>query len=506
MVSPELLIQHGFVKGLYKKGVLDQSLFNQYYDFKEGAVSLVNKSGLKDLKPDEEVWEEVQEAWVKTGYPSPRKRFRLIWEVYDLSIEESYYWVLKYLRHDAAHPVVEKLEDTFSAAEASASFGVTQQRLGAQQDKVSQFLVAIGKMVKELFAMVRELRIIDERKGYYQETEEQMNRPRGQRLKGGETTLKGVFIDMVQGGAKSAASVYGMARELEFVTLPDLFFEAPPFVNSYEMEEWVDNLEFNEKVKRVLKRHLKNFMEWKKSTWKELKGRRKFQLQYLRQHFDIIKLYMEWTKPYLRNIQRLGIKKEHMASPDIIAAFEGSMIDIELLARRPFGDPKAGGCYACVVATLNYRTRPQMKFIQEGYQRGPVHQGKMEMNVRGYIWNEAQVQAYKNMKDRESFELLKVVSASVTAAMEALGDELFGYLEEAGEDVERKGEEKAVVNKGLIEKLFGDFIVSKGAKKVKRKKVSGKDEGAWGAAENYNKLHLWNVHNNFKKAHRLIAW
>ncbi|MCH7534482.1 MAG: hypothetical protein IH948_01815, partial [Bacteroidetes bacterium] len=155
-----------------------------------------------------------------TGFPQPIKRYKIIWEVHNLSLEEPYYWILNYLEQDLGYPEIIKTDDAFAAAENSAFFGVSQVRLGGQQDKISQFLATIGKMVKELFQIVRELRILDERLEYYRDAELQKKRPIAQRLKQSEITLKGIFIDLVQGGAKNPASVYGMARELEFTTLP----------------------------------------------------------------------------------------------------------------------------------------------------------------------------------------------------------------------------------------------------------------------------------------------
>ncbi|HLC89179.1 MAG TPA: hypothetical protein VJG49_04025, partial [Candidatus Nanoarchaeia archaeon] len=115
----------------------------------------------KDGSADEEVAEiwPYRYAYNKTGFPEPIKTFHLSWEVPDLTIEEPYFWYLQELQY--TFPIIEKLEDSFSAAEHSAVFGISQQRLGAQQDKVSQFLATTGKMIKELFQMVRELRIID---------------------------------------------------------------------------------------------------------------------------------------------------------------------------------------------------------------------------------------------------------------------------------------------------------------------------------------------------------
>src|SRR3989344_5943369 len=226
----------------------------------------------------EEEIEVIKQQYDKTGFPEPLKSYKLSLEVFDLSLEEPYFWILDALKE--SFTIVEKLEDSFAAAENSAFFGVTQQRLGAQQDKVSQFLATTGKMIKELFQMVRELRIIDERLEYYKEAEGEFEKPLLERKKSAEITLKGMFVDLVQGGGKSAASVYGMSRELEFITLPDLFFDAPPFKTLEELENHISSLKknFNENVLRVLIRHLRQFIEWKKRTAKEHHSRQRFML------------------------------------------------------------------------------------------------------------------------------------------------------------------------------------------------------------------------------------
>src|SRR3989338_410649 len=233
---------------------------------------------LKEFGFEEEEAEILPGEYQNTGFPRSLRNCRLLWEVYDLSLEEPYFWLLDYFKD--SFPIIEKIEDSFAAAENSAFFGVTQQRLVAQQDRVSQFLATMGKMVKELFQMVRELRIIDERLGYYDTIEGELKKPIGQRSKTAEITMKGVFVDLVQGGGKSAASVYGMARELEFVTLPDLFFDAPPFKNVQELDHFLESLKenFNKNVRRVLQRHLGQYTEWKKRTHQEHQNRKKFQL------------------------------------------------------------------------------------------------------------------------------------------------------------------------------------------------------------------------------------
>lgn len=476
----------------------------------------VNDSGyrsnlLKESGFEEEEAEILPGEYQKTGFPKSLRHCRLLWEIYDLSLEEPYFWLLDYFKD--GFPIIEKLEDSFAAAENSAFFGVTQQRLGAQQDRVSQFLATMGKMVKELFQMVRELRIIDERLDYYDAIEAELKKPINERSKTAEITMKGLFVDLVQGGGKSAASVYGMARELEFVTLPDLFFDAPPFKDNRELERHIEALSqnFNKNVLRVLQRHLGQYTEWKKRTHQEHRNRKRFQLSYLQQHFDIIKMYLTWVKPYLRHARALTMKEKSLTSAELVSAFEGSLLDVEILARRPIGK-----AHSCVLVTFNYRTRAELKVQQEGYQRGPVHIGRMVVTFRAYAWSEEQLQKYKEMKQKELFELLGDVSTSVQQAMESLGVELFRYLEEAKAqggkaDEEKKGEKKAASKKSFAEKFLGDFYTpkNKGSKAPSKKAelkaaadVKDDQKKAAGPAV----FHAFNAYHLFKKAHRMAAW
>ncbi|MBI4150011.1 hypothetical protein HY488_01260 [Candidatus Woesearchaeota archaeon] len=411
---------------------------------------------VSDFNFKEEVSEEVMHHKMSTNWPAPLMeknirvpmRWRVVYEAYNQSIEDFYFRAMDYLQEEEAFPIFDKVTDLFAASEQSAFFGAAQQRLGLQQDKVSQFLATIGKMVKELFQLVRELRILDERLQIYYES-----------YKGdlpAEITLKGYWIDLVEGGAKNPASVYGMARELGFVTLPDLFFGTPP-MGSAQVDKYVNSLEFNRKVLEVLMRKLKSYLIWKEQTYKELKSRRTFTLKYLRQHYDIVKMYMNWVKPYLRNIERLSMDQGKMLSPNLISAFEGSMIEIEVLAKRPIEAGGHGGhggpaCYAIYSLHFDYRTRPEMKYMQEGYQRGPSHIGRMIFTLRAYAWTQAELNKYKEFRAREDFDMLASIDASVKAAYSSLGEDLEKYLRESGEELlpefakEKKSEKKRKLN------------------------------------------------------------
>jgi hypothetical protein len=505
MDRTKLLIECGFTKDLFVGGKLDQAMFDKYYVLDEKKrFKLKDDVDSKELEADEEVTEVIMGQHGKTGFPPPVKSYKLSWEVFDLTLEEPYFWVLDVLK--GGFPIIEKLEDSFAAAENSAFFGVAQVRLGGQQDKVSQYLAQVGKMIKELFQMVRELRIIDERMAYYEEADKQFEKPVGSRSKSADVTLKGLFVDLVQGGGKSAASVYGMAQNLEFITLPDLFFDAPPFKNTDELDAHVNSLEenFNRNVLRVLIRHLRQYHEWKVRTHKEHKNRRIFMLKYLEQHFQIISMYIEWMKPYLRHTAKLTLKASAMQTADIVSAFEGSIVDVEVMARK-----NVNGANGIVLATFNYRTKPEMKFVQDGYQRGPVHVGRFQVDLRVYAWTDQQVENYKRVKEMEILAFMGDISTTVQGAMESLGEELTKYLAEARGELKKK--EEVEQKKSLLEKMFGDFYTPKEKKapKVSTKEIKDKEEkaiAALGGMAGFAKFHCWNTFNNFKKAHRMIAW
>ncbi|MBU0628370.1 MAG: hypothetical protein KKC75_04215 [Nanoarchaeota archaeon] len=457
---------------------------------------------------------------IPTGYPKPSAKYRLSVEGYNISIEEPYFWMLHYLRWFHSFMHIDKITDIFSAAENSAFFGSSQQRLGLQQDKVSQFLATIGKMVKELFQLVRELRILDERMGYYYDSYQEGSQSR----ESAEITLKGIWVDMVEQGAKNPASVYGMAREVQFTTLPDLFFSTHPL-----KQEDVDIVverergEFNRKVREVLKRKLRTFLAWKESTFEEIKNRRIFTLKYLRQHYEIIKMYMVWVKPYLKNIQRLMMDQSKMDTPDILVAFETSMIEAEILAKKPMKEKvKIGNkeitIYQSILINFNFRTRPEMSYVQEGYQKGPLHVGLVQMTMRCYSWTDEDVVLYKKMREQEDFKLLGVIDTSVKAAMEALGDELMRYLSEAGDDIKKKVEnQKAKPQRpsdpftGLYGGFKDMFTLYKGLKKSPQpKRPSKKDlyllDKVKTEAKSSVTASMWGIYHHFKKHHGMLNW
>ena len=76
---------------------------------------------------------------------------------------------------------------------------------------------------------------------------------------------------------------------------------------------------------------------------------------------------MNWVKPYLRTIKRLRYDEKKMNTPDLIAAFESSLIEIEILGKFRVKECRTYKC--CMLVTFEYRTKPSMSYQAEHYQR-----------------------------------------------------------------------------------------------------------------------------------------
>lgn len=447
----------------------------------------------------QEEFEKFQHRFVKTEFPAPERRFRLVLEYPNFNIEQTYYWFLRYLNESWGFDKVVKVIDTNASSVGSSTFGNFQSRLGAQQGQASQYLKGVSEMIKGLFQIVRELRVIDERLQYYYDSDGDKEGINASALSS-EIVLKGLWVDQVEGGAKNPGSVYGLANTIGFTILPDLFFRVR-IKNRETLEQDVDKIKFNEKVKEVLKRKLRQYYEWKWRTKKELQTRRNFELRYLRQHYDTIKLYMAWVKPYLRNIKRLQTYEKNMENAHVINAFESQIIEIEtLFVRDDFGPKGVKGHSAAVVSMhLFFRVKPELSFHAYEYQnKGPIHSGMADVTLRAYAWDHHQVDNYMKYRQDDDLELMSSIDKSVEGSMDALGDELKNYLRESdpnmkfpGDPAAKKADKKkgqgypdildpfVSVFKGFIDiaKGFtgGSVKTKKGEKPKKEKKKTQKD-------------------------------
>lgn len=531
----EYLVAYGFAKGKSiqigntKIDIKGDTPAKKLHFIREKRKELAAQG--KDKEFDDKLQELADHSWqelasnqmVLTDYPKSEGHvYTVSLESWHQSIENYYYWCLNFFS-DIGFPIVDKITDTFAAAEHSSFYGAAAQRLGLSQDKVGQYLATIGKMVKDLFALVRELRWIDERLAIYRDAlgidkdgkpkKDKDGKPTGP-LQGAEIALKGMWVDLVDGvvgGQRTGSNLFNMAAQLQFVALPDLFFSIHPKERA-DVDKIVEEQagQFNQQVKNVLKRKLEQYLAWKEATFREITQRRTFTLDYLAQHYNSIKLYMTWVKPYIKHIQRLTGQMDLMENARLISSFESNLIEIEVIARtKPKGSKNT---YTCIMLTLEYHSKPQMQFQGDaGYHRGPLHVGTTRITWRAYAWTDEQIKNYKAMRAQEDIDLIASIDKNLQSALDQLGGDIANYIEEAeryNKEPVKKEPEKPQANilepftalVSGIKETFGSLIPT--LPKFSAKKSSdGKDN-----LGPHPKMMCFLHYSVFKKAHGLLSW
>jgi hypothetical protein len=373
-------------------------------------------------------------------------KYEITIENYQDSVERHYFSILGLLK-DFGFTVL-KTNDTFDSSITSSFWGSVEQRRTLQQEKAAQFIAYIGNMVKQMFQIIRTIRIMDMKLKYYTQSKE------GPDKAAGDIALKGTWIDMVEGGGKNPNSVTGLAMQVGFSTLPDVFF-GTLVEKDEDIQKKIDELKKNNlgnpALYNVLKRKLLQFISWRDATEKEMIVGRKFHLAYLRQHFNIIRTYLHWVRPYLGNIKRL--QQKGTRQEDVLEMADSAIADIELFAFKT-GQKKYT---PTMTVRIEYRTVPELAYQQE-YQRGPIHVG------RTHIIFEDKVMLADEIREQFRKDMLEDINLieDLTGSMSAFGEELVDYLKKAKEaDPEGKlgiklEKEKVKPPKDFVD-IFGKF-------------------------------------------------
>ena len=83
-------IKHGFIKEKYENVYLNKS--------PEEINTILNSLSFDNIASQSmmEYDEEARGVWQYTNFPMPEKRYRIDYERYDQSIEETYFWILNF--------------------------------------------------------------------------------------------------------------------------------------------------------------------------------------------------------------------------------------------------------------------------------------------------------------------------------------------------------------------------------------------------------------------------
>jgi hypothetical protein len=467
------------------------------------------KSTVKKLVKDNKFWQAVEKAKLIPFNPAENSKVEHHKLVYDSSLEglePVYFWMLDFIQDQAK---VEKIIDNFASSPGSGNFSEMMGKATRMQEEAMKIMQTIGILIKSILNIIYDLKEFEIRLHHYKTAESKDKDER----EAGILALKQVWLDNVD-MKKGMGSINSLTRgDLNFVTLRDAFM----FTNDVKN---VDKIDLNDRVKRLLKPRLSEFLEWKVRSSAELKKRYQIERTYLKSQLNSLKLYTKWAQPYLKAAAQLE-QRNLKTNPGLVNSFNTMILELLLFVSREvnpkdkiYGRAKElpynfaninfkRKYFGCVFIDFAFRSYP-MQAARGGYNYG----GRVEVNLRSFALNDEEIKLLKDKLDESSFnESLKLAQGMTEETLAELKEDIEYFLNEDREDIDGKKENNDV---NPFMALLGFYSKSGKKEEKKSKKKDKKQEEIKSdnfyekvlrnIAQNEAKDMSWNVFDKFKKS------
>jgi hypothetical protein len=343
------------------------------------------------------------------------------------SIGKYYHAVLKELRDPAigGFKNLVKIDQALSASPTSAFYGDVANRKAYAKEQFDKSMGMINSIIQTVMKLIYSLREFDQILNIFKNLESSDEKE----SVSAELNLRRIFIDEVD-IKKGRGSINNLttAQGMEFVTLRDSFLVVKDLPS-------IDELNVNDRVKRILKDRFGEYLNWKEEYRKDMEGRRKLQKQYLKNQVESMKMQLDWARPYFTIMQQLNIGTG-VADPDLLAGLDTSVIKTKI--RGVIGgeeDEKLATAFIDV--EFNFKTSP----IQVRSERGQAyhHIFKTEITYTPYIMSN---EDYAKIVQKETMRDINFLKELVGESLESIKDDLEKYL--GGEDIKEAEEKKAM--------------------------------------------------------------
>lgn len=455
--------------------------------------------------------------------------------VYDSSsetLEPIYFWILDFMGEIGLSP--EKVVDNFASSPGSGHFGEMGQRMSIMQQQGTKILQDINAVLRSVLNIIYDLKDFKQRLGQYDDLRSK------EKIKGdaARLSLKQIWMDKVDIN-KGNSSIKVLGTQGGFVTLIDAFLYARD-------EKDANNLDLNERIKRIVISRVQEFNLWVEQSEIELKKRYEIEKTYLKSQVSSLRIYAQWAKPFLAAAQQMQMAD--LKNPGLVKAFNTIYLELSLLGKTKINVVDAAAnndfplilandkklmkkerdYYACVTVNFSFRGIPQKVIQQQHYAFG----GLAEVVIKAYALNSEELKVFQNeVKEDLVSEVFALIEGATTESLINLRKEINYYLEEdlvltdeekAKKDKEnRKAREKgfwdffypfgALLGKnGKISEMDGKPVENKGGKKKEEKKIRAEDyvEKTFlrGIAEKKAEDTAFTILDIYKKAHGMAAF
>lgn len=440
----------------------------------------------------------------------PAEEHKLVYDSSSETLEPVYFWILDFMND--MFQKVEKVVDNFSSSPGSGHFGELGGRATRMQEEGMKIMGAINTVLKSIINLIYDLKEFEIRLSHYKASHSKNKEEANAAI----LSLKQMWMDNVD-VKRGRGSINMMAQDLNFVTLRDAFMIA-------ESVEGVDKMDLNDRVKRILKPRLREFLEWKSRSEIEITKRFEIEKNYLKSQVSSLQLYTRWAKPYLIAAEKLRMQ-EKKREPSLVNVFNTILLELTLIGKseidiekevikknvpQSFGKLKQKRkYYNCVLVDFVFRGIPQRVTQQSHYVFG----GRTEVVFKGYCLNEDELALLEEKIGESDIEnALKLIEGSTTESLEQLKKDIDYFLkseeEKEAEEKEKKktddinpfsalfGSGKSKPKEKDVEKLKIEQLKKQGVRKDNYTESMIRQLGEGAAAES-----CFNVFDVYKKAH-----
>ncbi|MFH1358988.1 MAG: hypothetical protein ABIH37_03815 [archaeon] len=362
------------------------------------------------------------------------------------ALEPVYFWVTNFLIDKGIDKNPEKLIDNFASAPGSGHFSELGGKKSAMQEQASKLLATINTILRSVLNLIYDLKEFKIRLSHYNAA----NSKDPNLKEAGILSLKQIWLDKVdiqrgQGSINALAS-----GNLQFVTLRDAFYIS-------KNPEDVDKMDLNERVKRLLKPRILEFLEWKKRSEQELKKRFELEKSYLKSQVASLKLQAKWARPYLLAAKKLEQNENLEASYALVTAFNTVLLQVTILGKSEISIPKTKHTpdrYGGRQYPEDFSKITQKKKIRKYYYvlivdfnfigipskagQHYVFGGKADMHFKSYSLNEEEINLLKYKLNEQDLEnALGLVEGMTKDSLEALQLDIDEFLDDDKEEKEK---------------------------------------------------------------------
>lgn len=465
-----------------------------------------------EAKTVSEIIGEISPYYKKKG--SPETEHKLVYESSTDTLEPIYFFILDLMQDFGLAP--EKLIDNFSSSPGSGHFAEIGQRATIMQQQGAKILGDVNTVLRSVLNLIYDLKEFKIRLQSY----EDLKSSDPKISEAARLTLKQIWLDKVdinKGNSSIKAMALGQAG---FQTLLDAFLIAKD-------EKSANEIDLNERVKRIVASRVGEFNYWLKHSEAELRKRYNLEKSYLKSQVNSLKLYSRWARPYLVAASRLQ-GKDSKRDPNLVNIFNTIMLDLTLLGKHKLKVKEAAlegdlpkeftsekfqkfvkrSYYSCILVEFQFRGIPQRVAQQSHYAFG----GKAQVVFKGYALNDDEIKKLNEELDKSDLEnVLNFVEGTTEESLGELQKEIQDFLDE--KDIEAKPQEAPKDSSNPFLALFGFYNKKAKSPKKKEKKIENVENDTWLEKEHFRKLMAkkadetaFKLFEIYKKAHGMPAY